>query len=1010
MTAPTNTQPSVPGPTRQSTAVLDDDRPLASVQLPAPAAGPADADAGPSPDAIRRAAVSYRDFRWSGAKGDALDSWAASFTGEQRTAARMFRDAHRANPQAAGRLAEAVANLPDAGHSFLGFELQQELGRGAFARVFLALQSELADRPVVLKVSADRGGESQTLAQLQHTNIVPIFSVHRTGLFQALCMPYMGSITLADVYQDLKGLPSLPDSGRGLVSTLCGRRNSTVQRSHSSSGPAPSSVSDPASVPSAREAPVSVPGRGRDAVATLKMLEGLSYVEAVLWMGARLADGLAHAHERGIVHRDLKPANVLLTDEGQPMLLDFNLSEDPRLRGSPEEARMGGTLPYMSPEQLQAFRGDRLLVDSRSDLYSLGVILFELLTRKHPFPSHRRFSQFVALRMLEDRQQPPRLRGHNPAVSPAVEAIIRKCLAPDPDQRYQSALELKEDLERQLSHRPLKYVREPSLRERLGKWRRRHPSLSSAASLGAITGAVCAGLLAALLARGERLAKLQAADDFRRTGEEMLAAQIHLTDRAPEPGDREKGTELARAALDRYQVLGGASWRESPSARRLSREELDRLAEHVGTGLFLLARTTQDQAIPGAARTSPVGQLHQALELNTLALACFDSREAPRALWEQRAGLLGRLGDRVEERKALQHARTTPAGGSLDLLLLAQLYTAQGNYRRALVPLRQLTQQDPQNYTAWFLRGVCHYELLQDAEAAACFNSCIALKPEIAKPWYNRGLAHRRQRHFEQARDDFDRFITLQPDSPKGYVNRALAREGLRDFDGAVQDLTQALELAERHEEPLTSIYFKRAAVRARANDPDGAAVDRAEALKRQPTDEAGFIDRGLARVQSDPKAALADFEAALKLNPKSFDGLQNKAAILVDKFGRDAEALAVMDQAVRLYPDSVLALGGRGVLLARVGKRDKALEDAQSALLVDTSPATLYQVACIYALTSKNHAEDRLKAFQLLSSALGKGYGLELIDHDTDLDPIRAEPEYRRLVQAARALGAAGR
>ena len=83
--------------------------------------------------------------------------------------------------------------------------------------------------------------------------------------------------------------------------------------------------------------------------------ESMSYVDAVLWMGARLADGLAHAHARGIIHRDLKPANILLADNGQPMLLDFNLAEDIKLRSAAAAAQIGGTLPYMAPEHLQAF-------------------------------------------------------------------------------------------------------------------------------------------------------------------------------------------------------------------------------------------------------------------------------------------------------------------------------------------------------------------------------------------------------------------------------------------------------------------------------------------------------------------------------------------------------------------------------------------------------------------------------------------------------------------------------
>src|SRR5437763_3618638 len=105
-------------------------------------------------------------------------------------------------------------------------------------------------------------------------------------------------------------------------------------------------------------------------------LEGSTYIEAVLWIGAGLAAGLAHAHEHGILHRDLKPANVLLTDDGQPMLLDFNLAQDTKQASGASAASVGGTLPYMAPEHLEAFRGADRAVDARSDVYGLGVILY----------------------------------------------------------------------------------------------------------------------------------------------------------------------------------------------------------------------------------------------------------------------------------------------------------------------------------------------------------------------------------------------------------------------------------------------------------------------------------------------------------------------------------------------------------------------------------------------------------------------------------------------------------
>ena len=117
--------------------------------------------------------------------------------------------------------------------------------------------------------------------------------------------------------------------------------------------------------------------------AGLRAIAALDYVQAVVWIASWLAEGLEHAHERGVLHLDLKPANVLMADDGQPMLLDFNLSQP--VRGGHAEF-VGGTLPYMAPENLAAYRHGVRGGDARGDIYSLGVMLFELLTGQLPFP------------------------------------------------------------------------------------------------------------------------------------------------------------------------------------------------------------------------------------------------------------------------------------------------------------------------------------------------------------------------------------------------------------------------------------------------------------------------------------------------------------------------------------------------------------------------------------------------------------------------------------------------
>jgi tetratricopeptide (TPR) repeat protein len=297
--------------------------------------------------------------------------------------------------------------------------------------------------------------------------------------------------------------------------------------------------------------------------------------------------------------------------------------------------------------------------------------------------------------------------------------------------------------------------------------------------------------------------------------------------------------------------------------------------------------------------------------------------------------------------------------------------------------------------------GNSYYELGRHGDAIACFNACISLRPNFPWAWFNRGLAHLRLHHALQACEDFDEVVHLDANIADAYLNRAVAREELAQYAEARTDLNRSLEVGSEN----CRIYLRLAEVCAKSGDADASKKNLARCLQSVPNDEYDWIARGLAKRDDDPKGALEDFDKALALNPRSFEGLQNKAALLSDKFHKDAGALEVLDEAVRLYPDSVLACGGRGILLARQGKRDPALGDARKALELDPSPLTLYQVAGIFALTSKQNVEDRVQALHLLSSALRAGAGLEWVDDDHDLDPLREDADFKRIVAAARAL-----
>jgi tetratricopeptide (TPR) repeat protein len=419
---------------------------------------------------------------------------------------------------------------------------------------------------------------------------------------------------------------------------------------------------------------------------------------------------------------------------------------------------------------------------------------------------------------------------------------------------------------------------------------------------------------------------------------------------------------------------------------------------------MLLARGTRLKARDTADPEQCAGLIRAALELNAQAEEHGGRSQHLRAIRRQRANLL-RLsgGDNDEARRLLEQAREMPLSSTRDRYYEAYDLISAGEFRQALSLFGELSRLDPQNEFVWYWSGVCHARLGHHERAADHFNTYIALRPDSFWGRCERGRAYLALKEYEAALADFDRAIRLKPDATAAYLDRAVAKTELKDQAGAIADLTQALEM----EGAATRAYFMRSRVRDRAGDRDGSRRDREEGLRRTPADPQSWVSRGIARLGGDPKGALADFDEALKLDAAYADALEAKAHVLSERLGRCDEAVAVLDRAVELHPEYVLARAGRGVLLARLGRREAALRDAEEALRLDTKPLIQYQVACIYALTSRRNSDDRPEAYRLLSCALRGGFGFDLLDKDDDLKPIREQPPFRRLVDAARALQA---
>ncbi|MGH7137814.1 MAG: serine/threonine-protein kinase, partial [Pirellulales bacterium] len=315
---------------------------------------------------------------------------------------------------------------PAVGETLAGFRLLGVLGRGAFARVYLAEELALGGRRVAVKVSPGGATEGRSLGKLRHPNIVPVFSIQLEPQrdLTLICMPFLGYVTLGGALRALFRDGRRPRRAHDLLQAIA----ESAQRLEGMPG------NRMAAGALADEAPSVAPADPR-------LTKG-SYVDAVISLGEQLADALVYTNRQGIYHRDLKPSNVLLDRRGTPMLLDFNLSFDMRTAAQ----HWGGTLRYMAPELVRVVAEDsnQIPVDPRSDLFSLAVMLYELLSGAPPFdPQIGGGTPEAACELYICQQSPPlRLSERNPDVEPALSALIARCLSFDVKHRPQTADEL----------------------------------------------------------------------------------------------------------------------------------------------------------------------------------------------------------------------------------------------------------------------------------------------------------------------------------------------------------------------------------------------------------------------------------------------------------------------------------------------------------------------------------------------------------------------------------------
>ena len=729
-----------------------------------------------------------------------------------------------------------------------------------------------------------------------------------------------------------------------------------------------------------------------------RFLAHASLIEAAVWIAARLAEGLEHAHARGLLHRDLKPSNILITAEGTPMILDFNLAvgTDPADAGA--RARVGGTLPYMAPEQLDAFRqagaAPANQVDERSDLYAMGLILFEMIAGRHPFadPPDGPPMGRVLDQMLADRTAgAPSPRAINPEVSWGLDSIVRKCLEPDPNRRYQSAADLAEDLRRLLDDLPLKHAPEPSLRERLEKFFRRNPGLTSSTSVSLIALAIvcCTGSAAWVVWGHWRAASARLMlDDFRR---DFTRCQVLLNaspgQDGPDAEQLARGLDLANKALERFEVpqLGDA-WDEGPMARALTDGARRELAEQVAELILLEARAEVLLSRGGDESAYALALVHAVNQLN---LAERIDPRPPSTLFAERSAYETALGQADEATRDRRRAAARPPETARDYYLRGTSALAAGRPDRAEGELEQSIALDPRRFWSWFALGLCHFDQDRFDVAASDFAACTLLEPSSAWAYANRGLALALAGRPSEARRSYDRAVAINPDLDSTRINRALACLEIDQPAQAAADLAFVLSRSHRRDPVLLATWGE---ALARAGRRDEAEQRFAEALADRPDDPTILVARGFVRLMTDPTAARADFERALAVDPDCSRARLGLAHLV--RHENEQAALELLDSAIAAEPSLIDAIQLRALVRGRLGLRSCLADVAQ--LRAAPTPHHLYNGAAALSLLSRTNPTDPGlidEALDLLRRALDAGHSPLAGRHRPRLRPAPRSP-----------------
>ncbi|MBP7147023.1 MAG: serine/threonine protein kinase [Acidobacteria bacterium] len=469
-----------------------------------------------------------------------------------------------------------------------------------------------------------------------------------------------------------------------------------------------------------------VRGRPIDAAADAAGLGERERLELV----ARVCDAVHHAHQKGVIHRDLKPANILLDESSQPKILDFGIARvtdsDVGATLQTTAGQIIGTLPYMSPEQVSGDPGE---IDTRTDVYALGVILYQLLAGRLPIDLSRKSLPDAVRAIRED--EPASISTVRRSLRGDVQSITARALEKEKARRYSSAAELAADIRHFLNDEPI-LARPPSSVYQLRKFARRHKALvagTAAVFTVLALGAIVSTLQAVRATRAERLAQRQAAE----AREARVLAETRGTEAEKQRGAAETARRAEAAERENAETAAASAREEEAKARAVNEflgDMLRSASPYQTPGTPISVREMLDRAAQqieaGSLRGSPAveASVRQTLGETYSGLALYDSAELhlKQALRLRRAG----VGTPAERSANL-------TGWAMLLRQTARFDEAAGAAQQAVDVARTVPGRDGERLLAEALSVVSdvHYRRSRYEEAEAAARSVLQLRAQL---------------------------------------------------------------------------------------------------------------------------------------------------------------------------------------------------------------------------------------------------------------------------------------